>query len=630
MTVASTETSPTAPGLTAVEAAAEECQRALASDPENPALLHRMGTLMGRLGQLDLRLALIGQAAARDPGNAGFQADLGLALADARESDAAVECFAEALRLDPGQPDALTGLAEQALDRADPVGAREYLARRRGDGQRTARVLGRLAALDERWSDAVDRYLEHLAGSPTDAAALFYLGVALQAQDLLEPAAVAYGQAVRFDPDLFEAHTNLATALTALGRGDDAVIAADRAVALKPERPGAYLNRANARREQGDWNGAASDLGRALGLAPDYAEAWSTLGNLLHDSGEMAQALLAHARAVGADPDLAQARWNRSFTLLATGQLAEGWDEYEWRRLTAAARPEPRDFGWPTWAGEPVAGRSILVWREQGLGDELLFLTCLPDLVSRGAAVTVLVSPRLVSLVARAFPTVTVLADGPAALPAEARFDCQIGLASLPRWLRRDRGAFPARGDFLVPDPNARARWADRLAALPPGPRIGLCWRSGLVTPERRRHYAPLGAFRALLATPGVVWVNLQYDDCREELAAIEREWGITIHRWDGEDLKNDLESVVGLLAGLDAVVTAPTAVSSLAGAVGRPTWQLDSGSDWTVFGEARSPWFPTVAVAARRPDETDWTSALDRIRDGLAGLKLSGGGAEN
>ncbi len=630
MTLASTEAGTPAEHPNTIEAAAEACQEALAHDPENPTLLHRMGTLMGRLGQLDLRMALIGQAAARDPGNPTFQAALGLALIDAGEADAAEACFTEAVRLDPRQPDAVTGLAERALDRADLVGAQELLLRRRDDGCRTARALGRLAAAEGRWNEAVDLYLQHLAGLPTDAGALFYLGVALQAQDLLEPAAVAYGQAIGLDPDLFEAHTNLATALTALGRGDDAVIAADRAVALRPERPGAYLNRANARREQGDWNGAASDLGRALAIAPEYAEAWSTLGNLLHDSGEMAQALMAHARAVAADPGLAQARWNRSFTLLATGQLAEGWDEYEWRRLTAAARPEPRNFSWPLWAGEPLNGQSILVWREQGLGDELLFLTCLPDLVAAGARVTVLVSPRLVSLVARAFPAVTVLADEPDALPVGAVFDRQIGLASLPRWVRRDRTAFPARGNFLVAEPSARGRWAARLAALPPGRRIGLCWRSGLVTPERRRHYAPLGAFRALLATPGVVWVNLQYDDCQDELAAIEREWGVVIHRWEGEDLKNDLDSVVGLLAGLDAVVTAPTAVSSLAGAVGRPTWQLDSGSDWTVFGEPRSPWFPSIQVVARRPDELDWAGALERLGEGLAELKFLGGGAEN
>jgi hypothetical protein len=123
------------------------------------------------------------------------------------------------------------------------------------------------------------------------------------------------------------------------------------------------------------------------------------------------------------------------------------------------------------------------------------------------------------------------------------------------------------------------------------------------------------------LKAEGVVFVNLQYDECAAELEAIERDWGVRVHQWPGENLKDDLESVVGLLATLDAVVSAPTAVTSLAGAVGLPTWQVDSGSDWTVFGEQRSPWFPAVSVVAKRAADADWSTVMSTVADTLGVL---------
>ncbi len=597
---------------------AEQYHAALSRNPDDPGALHGLGCLMGQLGQHDLELALIGQAVARAPDQARFHEDLGLSLLRAGHRTDAQEAFEEALRLDAGRSEAAAGLADLLLDAGETERARSLLGQV-SDARWAPRARGRLALVDQRWSDAVTQLLIHLGQSPVDSAGLFYLGVGLQSQELFDAAVIAYTQAVSVDPELFEAHANLGTVLTALGRYQQALAATERAVELAPSRPGVYLNRANARRELGDVEGAQADLERAVALDPGYAEAWSTLGNLLHDQGRLAEGLSAHNRAITAAPELAQARWNRSFTLLASGALGAGWDEYEWRHLTAAARPEPRALAWPSWQGEPLAGARIFVWREQGIGDELLFLTCLSDLVTAGAHVTVAVSERLVSLVARAFPGVRVVADDLTTPPA-GEFDWQVGLASLPRWLRRTRASFPPERTLLRPDPVLVERWRERLTPLGQGRKVGICWRSGLVTPDRQRQYAPLVAFRALLETPGITWINLQYDDCEAELVAIESQWGRRIHRWPDVDMRNDLESVVGLLANLDAVVTAPTAVSSLAGAIGCPTWQVDSGSDWTVFGGSRSPWFPTIRVAALRAGEADHRRVMAEIQAGLVG----------
>lgn len=214
----------------------------------------------------------------------------------------------------------------------------------------------------------------------------------------------------------------------------------------------------------------------------------------------------------------------------------------------------------------------------------------------------------------RAFPEAEIVADGPGVLSELESLDGQLPLGSLPRWWRRSRDSFRSSGVFLSPTAEQAARWRARFDALGGDRKVGICWRSGLVTPERRRYYAPAEEWGSLWRVPGVTWINLQYDDCEAELAAIEAATGVRVHRWNGEDLKNDLESVVGLLSQLDAVVSAPTAVSSLAGATGIPTWQLDSGSDWTVFGADRSPWWPSIRLERKRPGEATWESAVRRL----------------
>ncbi|MFN0181419.1 MAG: tetratricopeptide repeat protein [Gemmatimonadales bacterium] len=613
------ERGPTLEAAGRFDEAAVTYQAALEAEPENPTLLFRLGRAMGRLGQRDLELALVGQAIARAPEVPEFHVALGDSLAICGHAQDAREAFEEALRLSGGNDEARARLADLALDDGDVATARALLEPK-PDTPTADRPLGRLALTDERWEAATSHLLQHLTRQPIDAAGLFYLGVALQARDLLEPATAAYTQAVGVDPTLFEGHANLSTVLSALGRPAEALVHAERAAALAPSRPGVYLNRSNARRDLGDLAGALADLRHAVDLEPNYPEAWSSLGNLYHDLGELSQSLTAHQKAVELAPNLAQARWNRSFALLASGQLQSGWEEYECRLHTKAASPEPRDFPWPTWAGGPTAGRRILVYREQGLGDELLFLSCVPDLVARGAAVTLLVSPRLETMVRRAFPGVDVRADQIGALDRNEAFDAQIPIGSLPRWFRASRDAFPVSALRFEPDPARRAIWAERLAALGSGRKIGWCWRSGLLTTERRRHYAPLAAYEPLLRLPGTHWVNLQYDDCDAELAWVEAEWGVRVHRWPGVDLRNDLEGVLGLIAGLDAVVTPATAVSSLAAIVGCRTWQLDAGSDWTTLGESRSPWFPSVRLARRGSDLADWAGAVAEIQADLAG----------
>jgi tetratricopeptide (TPR) repeat protein len=462
--------------------------------------------------------------------------------------------------------------------------------------------------------DAIGGYREALALEPTLAPAHFNLGLLLREREDYGGAILSFERAARLRPGAPEAWLHLGVCRETLGDLDGAAASYREAGRLVPNLAAAWFNLGNVEKKRGSLARAVEAYREALVHAPEVPEVLLNLGNTLRECGQLEEAISLLVKAAERKPGWPEAEWNLALARLAAGQLAEGWAGYEarWAHLRLAG---DRGLPWPRWNGEPLDGKEILVWREQGVGDEILFATCVPDLVEQGARVTLAVDDRLVSLLARAFPEVTVIPDRDW---NGRRFDYQIALGSLPRFVRATRGAFPERWSWLLPDRARAAAWTQRLETRGPGFRVGICWRSGLKTVDRLRAYSHLEQWGPLFAVPGVVWVNLQYDDCAAELAEAERRFGVGIHRFDGVDLRNDLESVAALLWRLDLVITAPTAVSSLAGAMGTETWQLVHGVDWTAFGEPRSPWFPAIELFAHDSAEPDWAPVLERVAAAL------------
>lgn len=590
--------------------------KVLQVDPDNIDGHHLAGLLA--LGQADHAAAAdhFTALARLKPRVAEHRSNLGHALRLLGRLDRAEDELRQATALDPGLADGWINLGLVRLDRGDADGA--------------------IAALEIA-----------AARAPRSALAHLNLGAALQRRGRLAEALERIERAIELAPDLAPAYRNAGMVAHLLGRPDRAVAAYRRALALIPDDPDVLTNLAVALSRAGDLRESLEVHQRAIAVGPHLAEVWlnrgttlqamgrladaeasftragvldpgpkplTALGSVAAERGDFSLAVIEHQRAVSCDPEFADGHWNLALALLGAGELGRGWDEYEWRWRASSRPADLRSYPWPAWRGEPLDGRRVLVWREQGLGDELLFLSCLGDLLTDGALVTVAVSRRLVGLIRRSYPGADVIADEPAAVAGAGEFDYQVPLGTLPRFLRRTRTAFAERGGYLEADPAQVAKWRSRLDALGPGRRVGLCWRSGLLTAERRRHYPPLEAWAPLWRVPGVVWVNLQYDDCEGELRIIEEVAGVRVHRWAGEDLRDDLDSVTGLIAALDAVVTAPTAVSSLAGGVGTRAWQVDSGSDWTALGEDRSPWTPSLRVIRKAPGETDWDGAIGRL----------------
>lgn len=408
---------------------------------------------------------------------------------------------------------------------------------------------------------------------------------------------VAFGHWLRGRGELTEATSHYAIAAAWSGSAED------------------YRQLALALRETDREEAARRAFERALAIDPVSVTVLDNLAQLHFENEAFESARTYWQQALAIDPEHALARYNLAFLELACGDLVSGWSLYEARHAVYGIDYE--NLGMQRWDGKPLDAGALLVLAEQGVGDELLFASCLPDVLERTDRVTLFCEPRLASLFQRSFPAVSVVPvqRGGGIRREIERPDCThyIEAGSLPGLLRRSVGDFPDTPAYLLSDPARRAYWRKWLAGLGREPRIGLCWRSGLRNGVRARHYASLADFAPLFALPGIRWVSVQYDDCAEELAAVRQRFSVEISE-PPFDQRTELDEAAALLAGLDLVITAATAVGELAGALGVPVWRFQIGCGWTALGTGSLPWHPAARLWERRPDERGWQRVFDNM----------------
>ena len=352
------------------------------------------------------------------------------------------------------------------------------------------------------------------------------------------------------------------------------------------------LLRGLALRELGELAPACEAFETAMRLQPDDARAQRELAASRQALGDIRRAIELYRGLIARDPADALAHAELGQALLAEGDFAAGWEEYEWR-LKAPDAAAARAFPFPFWRGEPLAGRTLLVRSEQGIGDEVMFASCIPDALGAGARVVLECSRRLVGLMRRSFPQATVFARSLSAPPdwnALPPIDVQVMAGSLPRYFRRTAADFPGRA-YLTADPAAVARWRERFACE--GRTVGLAWTGGLPTTLRAARSMTLGQLGPLLEVPGVCFVSLELYDRAEEIAAR----AVRLASWKG--LGADIDDLAAAIAALDLVITVPTTVAHVAGALGKPAWTMAPNvATWRYLSRGeRMPWYASVRM---------------------------------
>jgi len=448
-----------------------------------------------------------------------------------------------------------------------------------------------------------------------------------------QPAELFYRRVLQHEPGRIEALVNLGNLLRANGQFDAAIALLEPASAQNPQIPELALTLGSAHREKGDEPNAVYAYRAALAAKPDFVPALVNLADILCDAGEREEARTLYDKAIKAQPGNAQARLNRAILHFLNGDLKEGWRDYE-ARLTVPGKVPAPDRTLPDWDGS-LKNTRLLVRTEQGVGDQLLFASLIPDLLRQaqreGGSVILECEPRLAPLFARSFPGATVkpahLIAANGAITADYGWLAQAGganaavtMGSLPRHLRPALDSFAAEHAFLTPDAEEKARWKDTFGEKA----IGICWRSGKSGGHRSLQYAPLeawGAFlRELPESLASTIVSVQYDATAEEIAALESLSGRRIVVPQGIDQKNELDRACALLSALDTVITAPTAVSWLAAGAGVLTLKLLYDTSWTALGESHEPFAPSclcVGPALRG----DWNDTFAKAKEIIARL---------
>ena len=409
---------------------------------------------------------------------------------------------------------------------------------------------------------------------------------------------------LELDPNKFDAYINLCNIYQSMGQPEECLKLAFKAIEIRPGDSIGYNNLGTALGDLHMISESREALLTAHQINPKYVPTAINLAQIEVKLGNHQEAIALYEKLLKtgnlslSERDLI--KYYLGYAYLHIGKLDEGWDLYDFgygSLLPNAAQRSKRKFIQPKWNGENLEGKTLLIWREQGLGDEIEFATCLHDLSKAGIKVILESEPRLVDIFSRTFPSFIVRPEsiGPDFFPAKTDFDMQCAIGSLPRVYRRSIEDFSNKNTNLSILESIIETFASRLSAHKNKKLVGVCWRSGLFSIARNLNYTALVDWKELLCQSDFQFVNLQYGDCEDELIKIEEELGISILRWADLDLKNDLESVLGLIKNLDAVVTVGTAVSSLAGACNVPTFLLTQ-PNWMLLGQTdHYPWYACV-----------------------------------
>jgi len=420
-------------------------------------------------------------------------------------------------------------------------------------------------------------------------------------------------QAAQIAPTRSEVLLELGVLLNRCGRTDAAIETYAQAIRTNPRDPGAHVNLGLIHLQQlGDAQAAEAEFRTALALSPDHVGAAANLGLALHDQGRYAEALSCYRKGEEDHPDCVEFRWNRAVTELATGDYRNGWEGYALRFARAGGRNVER-FAFPDWRGERIVTGKLLVLAEQGLGDEIMFASCLPDLATLvDDGVVLECSPRLAALFERSFPDVAIHgADRHASLEWLSRYPeivAKVPIGSLPRYLRSEVGQFVSHAGYLRADPTRTQRFCERLQRLANGAyTVGLSWRAGTRATRGALRSLDLDLLQPLCDLPNIRPVCLQHGLGQAELVRARAMSMLTL-----DDIGADFEDVAALIAALDCVVSAANTNAHLAAALGRPTRiLLNSASEWRWRRDTpTTPWYPQAELL-RAPYPDHWEPAV-------------------
>ena len=560
-------------------------QRALMSDPVNFAALYMSGAILLQSDRPAEAEGFLRNAVLAKPDAAEAHNNLGMALAKLGQFPQAIDSFRIALEIRPRYPNALLNLGN------------------------TFRRSGQLP-------DAIKTYETAIALSPEDADIHYNLAGAYESLGELEKAIGSYRTAISGRTNFPQAWNNLGNALAAAGMFNQALSAYTAAITQQPDYAEAYANRASARFALRDFALAKEDCDTALNIDSTLAVAYCNRSAISRETGDIRGAIEDCEAALAIDPGYLDAQWNLALTRLLTGDWKPGWDGFELRftkPLNRIVRPMPHVADW---AGEPIAGKRLLIYCEQGLGDTIQFIRFALVLQKLNADIVVKAPKSLMPIISAT--GLDVRSD-----VLDQVFDYKVALLSIPRFLGVTPSSSPSISNYLKADPEKVTRWKTLLPSS--GLRVGICWQGNPWASVDSGRSIPLAQFEPLARLDQVHLISLQKGPGVEQIETFAERDRLTIP--DGVDSDGAFSDTAAIIQNLDLVVTSDTAVAHMAGALGKSVWiALKFVPDWRwLLNRSDSVWYPSARLY-RQTVLDDWMPVFSEIASDLNALCHDGG----
>jgi tetratricopeptide (TPR) repeat protein len=589
--------------------ALESFDRALALDPRLASAHNNRGSLLTELGLHTEAFDCFARAIALQPNYAQAFRNQGTALYHLGRLEEALAGYDRAIELEPGFFDAYLdrGRVLRALGRLEPALADYDVALAlRSDFAAIHDDRSHVLFLLNRLEDALESSERAIAARPDMAAWHANRGHVLRAMKRFAEALASYDRAIALDPINSVAHGDRGHVLFSLKRFEEALASCDRAIALKPDFAKAHSNRGLVLRALKRLDEAVASFDRAIVLEPGLANAHANRGDALHELARPEEAIRSYETAIAIEPEHVGANGCLGHSLLLLGEFDLGWKQYEWRKKLPEPLGNP-SHSQPAWSGrEPLAGATLFLHSEQGLGDTIQFCRYAKLARALGAEVILSVQKPLVRLLRSLDPEVEIIGEG----VVPVAFDYHCALMSSPFAFGTLGDSIPAAIPYLRAEPSRVEQWRRRLGDGKL--KIGVCWRGSATGTDIGRSFPP-ALLDEISNLPDVSLISLQKGD------GVDRARSISPAIVDfGDELDAGNEAFLdtaAIMRHLDLIITADTSIAHLSGALGRPTWvALKHVPDWRwgPRGE-RTPWYPTMRLF-RQKSRDDWVGVFAEI----------------
>ena len=464
-------------------------------------------------------------------------------------------------------------------------------------------------------SDSLKANVRALKIDPNDFESHFNLGNTLKVLNKLEDSKASYQKAISINPNFADAYNNLGIVLRELNRLDDSKASYQKAISINPNFADAYSNLGFTLRELGRLNESETSYKKAISINPNFADAYNNLGFTLRELGKVEDSKNSFNKAIELKPDYPDAYNNLSLTFLMEGNFKKAYELSEWRWKTKLKIGNYFKSTKPIWNGENNS--SVLVWKEQGIGDEIMYFSIIPELRNMSKKVIVNCDKRLIPLFKRSFSE-RIIFESDREKVNEDNYDTHIPVASLPFFFRKDTKSFSQTSKgYLKADSKQTLKFKEKLQTNKNTKIVGISWHTESIIQMASFRNILLKDLAIALSASNIKLLNLQYGDVFKDLRDLKDETNIEIIDLAEVDKTNDIDNLSSLISACDLVVSIDNFILHLAGSLGIKTRAILPFTADARWGQkiGKSHIYDSVYIY-RQHNVGDWSTVLKQLKD--------------